>query len=150
MANNHGGKRAGQESTLGKRWKTKGTLAKEAARELVRQAITEQLGPMIEAQIANATGLKYLVTRERSTGKFIRVTEAMAKHRSDPNVVDDSFEVIEVWEKDPSVQAFTDLLNRAIDKPREQVQEIAVTVSNEMVSRLDRAKLRARGDKGGE
>ena len=33
-------------------------------------------------------------------------------------------EVIEVWEKDPSVQAFTDLLNRAIDRPMEQEQQI--------------------------
>jgi hypothetical protein len=31
-------------------------------------------------------------------------------------------EIIEVWEKDPSVQAFTDLMNRTIDKPVEQVQ----------------------------
>jgi hypothetical protein len=30
-------------------------------------------------------------------------------------------EVIEVWEKDPSVQAFTDLMNRTIDKPIEQM-----------------------------
>jgi len=35
----------------------------------------------------------------------------------------DSEEIIEVWEKDPSVQAFTDLLNRALDKPAEQKQE---------------------------
>ena len=32
-------------------------------------------------------------------------------------------EIIEVWEKDPSVQAFTDLLNRAIDKPADQLPE---------------------------
>jgi len=30
-------------------------------------------------------------------------------------------EVIEVWEERPNVQAFTDLLNRTIDKPIEQV-----------------------------
>jgi hypothetical protein len=41
------------------------------------------------------------------------------------------------------VQAFTDLLNRAIDKPKEQVQEIAL-LTDETLSRLDRAKLRAR------
>jgi hypothetical protein len=34
----------------------------------------------------------------------------------------DDEEIIEVWEKDPSVQAYTDLLNRALDKPAEQVQ----------------------------
>ena len=31
-------------------------------------------------------------------------------------------EIIEVWEKDPSVQAFTDLMNRTLDKPAEQVK----------------------------
>lgn len=94
--------------------KIKRTLQKEAARELVRQAITRQLEPLIAAQIANAQGLKYLVTRDKKTGKFIRVTEAMAKAK-----LGEDEEIIEVWEKDPSVQAFTDLLNRAIDKPAE-------------------------------
>jgi hypothetical protein len=31
-------------------------------------------------------------------------------------------EIIEVWEKDPNVMAFTDLLNRAIGKPVESVE----------------------------
>ena len=39
---------------------------------------------------------------------------------------DDATERLEVWEKDPSVQAFTDLLNRALDKPKEQEQEAAL------------------------
>jgi hypothetical protein len=28
--------------------------------------------------------------------------------------------IIDVWERDRSVQAFTSLLNRALDKPKEQ------------------------------
>lgn len=72
---------------------------------------------MLAAQIANAQGLKYLVTRDKKSGKFIRVTEAMARAKSG-----DHEEIIEVWEKDPSVQAFTDLLNRALDKPAEQLK----------------------------
>jgi len=88
-------------------------------RERVRQRVFARLDPMLDAQIAHAQGLKYLVTRDRKTGKFIRVGEAMAKARQG-----DTEESIEVWEKDPSVQAFTDLLNRAIDKPAEQLQEI--------------------------
>lgn len=93
----------------------KPTLAKEAARELVRQLIMRHLEPLVAAQVAHATGLKYLVTRDKKTGKFIRVTEAMARVK-----LGDTEETIEVWEKDPSVQAFTDLLNRAIDKPQER------------------------------
>ena len=109
----HGGRRAGAGRKTGQK-----VLDKLAARELVRQMVTERLQPLIDAQVANAAGLKYLVTRDKRTGKFIRVTEAMAKAKQG-----DSEEIIEVWEKDPSVQAFTDLLNRALDKPAEQKQE---------------------------
>ena len=97
--------------------RNKATLDKEQAREAARAMITAELSPMIQAQIEHAKGLKYLVTRDRKTGKFIRVTEAMAKAK-----LGDDEEIIEVWEKDPSTQAFTDLLNRALDKPAEQVK----------------------------
>ena len=98
------------------------TLDKAQAREYVRQQVIARLEPLLEAQFAHAEGLKYLVTRERKTGKFIRVTEAMARLKIDPETTEEQ-EIIEVWEKDPSVHAFTDLLNRALDKPKEQEQE---------------------------
>ena len=101
--------------------KAPATLDKLAARDYVRQRVSAQLGPLLDAQIANAVGLKYLITRDKRTGKFIRVTEAMARVKSGTDE-----EIIEVWEKDPSVQAFTDLLNRALDKPAEQEQAVAV------------------------
>jgi hypothetical protein len=100
---------------------TPATLDKQAARDYVRQRVSDQLGPLLDAQIANAVGLKYLITRDKRTGKFVRVTEAMARVKSGTDE-----EIIEVWEKDPSVQAFTDLLNRALDKPAEQEQAVAV------------------------
>lgn len=100
-----------------KGYKTHKTIAKEAAREALRQIILQRMERLVDAQIAHAEGLKYLVTRDRKTGKFIRVTEAMAKAKEGHNE-----ETIEVWEKDPSVQAFTDLMNRAIDKPAEHVE----------------------------
>lgn len=131
----HGGKRPGQRPPTGKTWKWPSTLAKEAAREQVRQFITAHLPDLMHAQVANAQGLQYLVYRDKKTGKFERV-----KSLEDVNQDE---EQIEVWEKDPSVQAFTDLLNRAIDRPKEQVQEIAL-LTDETLARLDRAKLRAR------
>src|SRR4051812_2454369 len=85
--------------------KTKATLDKLAAREYVREQVTAALEPLIAAQISNAMGIKYLVVRQKSTGKFLRVGELRAKTLSDDE------EIIEVWEKDPSVQAFTDLVN---------------------------------------
>ncbi len=108
-----GGKRPG--AGLKKGYKFPKTLEKLAAREYTRQLITQALPQLLLSQIANAQGLKYLVTRDKKTGKFIRVTEAMAKLK-------EGEEIVEVWEKDPSVQAFTDLLNRALDKPAEQLK----------------------------
>ncbi len=95
-------------------------LEKLAAREIVRQLVFQHLGPLVESQIANAKGLKYLVVRDKKTGKFNRVSEALAR-------VGEGEETIEVWEKDPSIQAFTDLMNRALDKPADQEQAVAVT-----------------------
>jgi hypothetical protein len=110
----HGGARKGAGMPKGTKLAT--TVTKEAAREVARLQIMAELQPLIAAQIANAKGLSYLVTRDKKTGKFIRVGPAMAGQVGE--------ETIEVWEKDPSVQAFTDLLNRALDKPAEQEQHI--------------------------
>jgi hypothetical protein len=85
-------------------------------REHVRKRVTERLDELLDAQIANALGVSYLVTRDKNTGKFIRVGPAMASRKNE--------ETIQVWQKDPSVQAFTDLLNRAIDKPAAQPQQL--------------------------
>lgn len=76
---------------------------------------------MTAAQIAQSKGLKYLVTRNKN-GKFVRVTEAMAKAR----LSDDEF-IVEVWEKDPSTLAYTDLTNRYLDKPTEAPQQHEVS-----------------------
>lgn len=100
------------------------TPSKEASRELVRTAILAHLNELLAAQISHARGLKYLVTRDKKTGKFVRVTEAMARLKQHDQ---EQLETIEVWEKDPSVQAFTDLMNRAIDKPKEQAHEVALS-----------------------
>jgi hypothetical protein len=103
-------------------------LDKLAARDLVRQLVTANLGPLVEAQLAHARGLKYLVVRDKHTGKFQRVGEAMARAKQGSTE-----ETIEVWEKDPSVQAFTDLLNRALDKPADQEQAVALSGRLEIV-----------------
>ena len=49
-------------------------------------------------------------------------------------------EIIEVWEKDPSIHAFSDLMNRALDKPKEQVLE--VNIQGDIVARLQEARKR--------
>lgn len=111
----HGGKREGAGRPKGTLLPA--TISKIEARHLVRQMVIANLKPMIDAQVANSQGLKYLVVRDKRTGKFVRVTEAMARQlEGKPEAEHES---IEIWEKDPSVQAFTDLMNRALDRPAE-------------------------------
>jgi hypothetical protein len=100
--------------------KTAKTLDKEIARARLRELVMLHLDPLVEAQVANAKGIKYLVAREKKSGKFRRLTEAQALLQVGGEEAND-LEIIEVWEKDPSVQAFTDLMNRTIDKPIDQV-----------------------------
>ena len=96
------------------------TLDKRLAQEYVRQRVIAEIDPLLDAQIAHAKGLSYLVVRDRRTGRFIRVSEPMARTKQQQPAAHE--EIIEVWEKDPSVQAFIDLLNRALGKPVEAVE----------------------------
>lgn len=82
------------------------------------------MGPMTEAQIAAAKGTKYLVTRSKIGGKFEVVTQEMLKS----GLLQRDDVIVEVWEKQPSTPAYTDLMNRALDKPAEQKQEIDVNL----------------------
>ncbi len=135
-----GGKRPGAGAKKGS--KHAETLSKEAGREALRIIVMREMEAMAAAQIANAKGLQYLVYRDKKTGKFERVKDLEA--------VDQDEHTIEVWEKDPSVQAFTDLMNRALDKPAEQLQQIqlsgAVTIEDRLTAARNRlAKAKEQG-----
>ena len=97
---------------------------------------------MIYAQIEAAKGIKYLMAREKRGGKFVPVTEDMAKAIAEGQ--DTQHELMEVWEKPPSTQAFSDLLDRSLDKPAQSVA-LAVTLG----SKADRV-LAARGRVSGK
>jgi hypothetical protein len=131
-ASRENGKKGGRpKGTRGK-----GTLDKIEARNHIRQRVSAELDELLDAQIANAEGIKYLVTRDKHTGKFIRVGAAMASMSNE--------ETIEVWEKDPNVAAFAYLLNQAFDKPAEQPIEVDVRSEVEAGAALNRIKERAR------
>ena len=100
------------------------TITKEQAREALRQIVLREMEKLVSAQMAHAQGLKYLVAREKGTGKFTRLTQAQTEAILSGE--SDQYAQIEVWEKDPSVQAFTDLMNRALDKPKEQEQDLNI------------------------
>jgi hypothetical protein len=120
MTNGHGGNRPGAGRPGGT--KNEKTLEKAEARELVRRMITESLKPMIKAQIANASGVQHFFLRDPSTGQFKRI--------ADPDEIETALNAENasegstywIFSKDPNVQAFTNLLNRAIDKPAEHIQ----------------------------
>ena len=78
-------------------------------------------------------------------GEVLRVTEAMAKAKLGQHE-----EIIEVWEKDPNVQAFTDLMSRALDKPKEQEQEIKLTGSEDLIAKQHAARARMATARHGE
>jgi hypothetical protein len=113
---NNGGRRPGGGKPKGTKWPS--TLAKSEARERVRQFITERLGEFLEAMADNVVGIRHLMLRDPKTGQFSRVT-------GDAKQVDKAIKsknAVWIYTKDPNVQAFMDLLNRAIDKPAEHIQ----------------------------
>jgi hypothetical protein len=92
--------------------KTRKTLEKEAAREALSQRVFEDLEELVEAQIASALGLKVLAVRDKGTGRVRRVAAPNANVELGRDE-----EAIEVWTKDPSTRAFSDLMDRALGKP---------------------------------
>lgn len=121
-----GGKRDGSGRKVGS--KSASTYTKEQARDALRQIVLQEMRELAAAQIANAKGLKYLVTRNAKSGKFERVTKERMEALLESGD-SETLETIEVWDKDPSVQAFTDLMNRALDKPKEQEQDVNANVA---------------------
>lgn len=121
--------RGGARANSGPKRGTKhaSTITKEQAREALRQIVLVEMRELAGAQISNAKGIKFLVVREKSSGKFLRVGENRAEKLNPEE------EIIEIWEKDPSVQAFTDLMNRALDKPKEQEQDVNAKVALRLI-----------------
>lgn len=132
---------------MGRRGPQKGakyapTISKEAAREALRSIVLKHMDAMTAAQIAHAKGISHFMLRDPKTGKFERITEASqieAALNADDAEEGSSYYI---WAKDPSVQAYTDLMNRALDKPKEQEIEIKVTGEVELLERLDEGRKR--------
>src|SRR3990167_8218966 len=127
-----GGRRPGAGRPKGT--KDPHTLTKELARERARQRIMVELDPILDAIIKRAKGLSYLVTRDAKTGKFTRVTRHTLKSVET---------VIEVWEKEPDMMAARELLDRCLDKAKEQALDVNVKGDwDKLVARLASARQR--------
>lgn len=121
-----------------KGYKHQKTLEKEAARELTRQIITAHLEPMTLAQIAHAKGIAYIVLRNPD-GTFTRATnEAQVDAACAAGA-----EAFKIFTQAPNTQAYTDLMNRALDKPAEQLQvQMSGALELQMGDRLRAARAR--------
>jgi hypothetical protein len=94
------------------------TLKKIAVRRYWLNRLAKDQVKLYDAQIAQACGTKFLVVRDKASGKFTPVSEAQAKMLASS----DSEDVVEVWERPPSTQAFIALADRALDKPTEHTE----------------------------
>jgi hypothetical protein len=119
------------------------TLSKEAGRDAVRTIVLRNMARMLRAQIANSIGIGHVYTRDKG-GKFTKIENEA--HADRLLVEGEEGKDYWIFMKDPSVQAFTDLMNRALDKPKEQEQEIKITGELEIVqARLMAARRRLAG-----
>lgn len=115
------------------------TLDKIAAREQVRKIVTRAMPGLLRAQLAHAQGIGHLYTRDK-LGKFSKIEDV---HEIDRMLAEGvQGEHYWIFAKDPSVQAFTDLMNRALDKPAEQKIEIDMTVTDTLQQRVASARAR--------
>lgn len=92
--------------------------AQEIADQIIRDRIIEKLPEIIDAQIAHAKGVSYMVLRAPD-GSFARAT--------DEKQIDAACAIgasaFRIFTQAPNTQAFTALSDRAFDKPVER-QEI--------------------------
>jgi hypothetical protein len=108
----HGGKRPGAGTKKGRRWAS--TLEKVIVREETRKYIQQHIPAMLRSQIAHAIGIGHVYTRDKK-GKFSRIEdEAHIDRLLSEGQQDKDFWI---FAKDPSVHAFSDLMDRAIDRP---------------------------------
>ncbi len=123
-------------------YKAPQTMAKLEAREFVRQTVTAELAPMLKAQIAHAKGIDHFFLRDPKTKQFVKI--------EDPKMIEAALNMGErndyywVFSKDPSVQAFTDLLNRALDKPTDSLDVTVKKAPAEMSDEELAAEIAAR------
>lgn len=107
-----------------KGFKAPATISKELAREVLRNRVIAELAPLIDAQVANAKGISHFFLRDKA-GQFVKIEDAKAIQTALNSGDEGSYYYI--FTKDPSIQAFTDLMNRALDKPAEPEQKHEVT-----------------------
>ena len=96
---------------------------KEAARAALRAIVIAHLQPLVQAQLDNARGISHFMLRDSLTVKFERVTdEARIIEALSAEGAENGKSYFYIYTKDPSVAAFTDLINRTLGKPVDAVE----------------------------
>lgn len=124
--------------------KYKPTLSKEQAREALRTIVLRDMDKLVAAQLDNAVGIRHFIVRGKG-GKFERLTEPEQIEAALNAEGAEEGKTFWIYTKDPSVQAFTDLMNRAIDKPAEHVEMQVSGEVNLIATRLETARKRLAG-----
>lgn len=117
------------------------TISKELAREEARAYIQKQMPRMLKAQIEASCGVAHLLIRD-DEGKFSRAPADMTEAEMLAVLNGDSNRYY-IAVKDPNTQAFNTLAAYALDKPKEQAQEVNLNVT-ELGAKLDAARELAR------
>ncbi len=97
--------------------RTAATIDKILHREELRRLVVAHLEPMTLAQIAHAQGVSYMVLR-CPDGTFTRATD----EKQIDAACASGAQAFRIFTQAPNVQAYTDLMNRALDKPIEQLE----------------------------
>lgn len=110
-----GGKRPG--AGMPKGYKFPKTIEKEQERERLRQLVVQHMEPMTLAQIAHAKGVSYMVLRNPD-GTFTRATD----EKQIDAACAAGAQAFKIFTQAPNPASYKDLMDRALDKPVEQVQ----------------------------
>lgn len=98
------------------------TLEKQEGKERLRQMVLASLDPIVRGLIGKATGINHMMLRDETTGQWIRLTEPEQIEAALNSPGAEQGKTFWIHTKDPDVAAATDILNRAIGKPVEEVQ----------------------------
>jgi hypothetical protein len=125
---NHGGRRPGAGRPKGSLLPH--TQAKLRNREILRQLIETRLKEIVDAQIAHACGVSYMVLR-RKDGTFTRATDAAELDRA----IKQGAVAFQIFTESPSTAAANVLLAYAADRPIDPVEmehSGGVTIKHEL------------------
>lgn len=120
----NGGKRPGAGGKRGAVYAP--TRDKIAAREALRRLIDRHMERMCHAQVENACGIQHFFLRAED-GTFTRVTDPEEITRA----LNGPVTGYRIFTKDPHTPAFTALLDRALDRPAEQSQDINLHIDGD-------------------